>query len=48
MSGYAGDRIPDPGQFQNGLTFLEKPFTRNSLLSRLRLILDSPHTIHSA
>lgn len=40
VSGYSGDRVANPEQFQDGFSFLEKPFTRNSLLSRLRMILD--------
>jgi signal transduction histidine kinase/CheY-like chemotaxis protein len=41
VSGYSGDRIANAEQFQDGFSFLEKPFARNSLLSRLRLILDA-------
>jgi CheY-like chemotaxis protein len=39
-SGYAGERIAPDGVLQEGMTLLEKPFTANTLLTRVRDVLD--------
>ena len=41
MSGYAGQQLEHYGKFGQETEFLEKPFTRNSLLKKVRAILDS-------
>ncbi|HSY37113.1 MAG TPA: ATP-binding protein [Acidobacteriaceae bacterium] len=40
-SGYADDAIARQGGLASGTSFLEKPFTRDALLSKVRGILDS-------
>lgn len=39
-SGYAGHRIAPEGVLQDGMALLEKPFTANTLLTRVRDVLD--------
>jgi PAS domain S-box-containing protein len=41
MSGYAGQQLGHYGKFEQEIEFLEKPFTRNSLLKKVRAVLDS-------
>jgi len=41
MSGYTGDQLDHYGQFASDITLLEKPFTKTSLLKKVRSILDS-------
>jgi len=40
MSGYPNDGIVQSGILANGVVLLEKPFTREILLRRVRQILD--------
>jgi hypothetical protein len=40
MSGYLDDAVAQPGSPGTGTVFLEKPFTRETLLRRVRLALD--------
>jgi len=40
MSGYAGDQLGAYGQFASDAGLLEKPFTRKSLLKKVRAALD--------
>jgi len=40
MSGYAGDALCEHGALEPGLALLEKPFTRGSLMRKLREVLD--------
>jgi signal transduction histidine kinase/CheY-like chemotaxis protein len=42
VSGYTADVIAHHGVLEPGLALLEKPFTRQSLLHRVRQVLDSP------
>jgi two-component system cell cycle sensor histidine kinase/response regulator CckA len=42
MSGYASDAIGDHGILDSGTAFLQKPFTPDSLLGKVREMLDSP------
>jgi two-component system cell cycle sensor histidine kinase/response regulator CckA len=40
MSGYPDDAVAQPGNLGTGTVFLEKPFTRETLLRRVRQALD--------
>ena len=40
MSGYAGSFAVDRGILDEGASFLQKPFSKNALLQRLRETLD--------
>ena len=40
MSGYTNDVVLRNGMLESDMAFLQKPFTRDSLLSRLRQVLD--------
>jgi two-component system cell cycle sensor histidine kinase/response regulator CckA len=40
MSGYPNDSIVQSGILANGVVFLEKPFTRETLLQRMRQVLE--------
>lgn len=42
MSGYTSDVIAHHGVLDQGVEFLEKPFSRRSLLKRVREVLDKP------
>jgi PAS domain S-box-containing protein len=42
MSGYPNDGIVQAGILANGVTLLEKPFTREILSKRVRQVLDAP------
>src|SRR5215471_4754466 len=42
MSGYPNDGIVQAGILANGVTLLEKPFTREILSKRVRQVLDGP------
>ncbi len=42
VSGYTADVIAHHGVLEEGLEFLEKPFTQHGLLRRVRDVLDSP------
>ena len=41
MSGYTADIIADHGVLDSGLSFLNKPFTRQELATRIRAVLDA-------
>jgi two-component system cell cycle sensor histidine kinase/response regulator CckA len=41
ISGYTGDLITQQGVLETGADLLEKPFTKNSLLKRVRAVLDT-------
>ena len=43
MSGYTADLIAKHGVLEPQVALLEKPFTQDALLRRLRRILDSPN-----
>jgi YesN/AraC family two-component response regulator len=45
-SGYADDAIARCGGLASDASFLEKPFTRDALLRKVRAILDSPAHLH--
>jgi PAS domain S-box-containing protein len=40
MSGYSGDQVADHGILEAETNLLEKPFTKHSLLSKVRTVLD--------
>ena len=40
MSGYTGDQLSSYGQFESEKTFLQKPFSNNALLKKVRSALD--------
>jgi PAS domain S-box-containing protein len=42
MSGYPGDTIDRYGDLRPGAAFLQKPFTADALLKRVRALLDQP------
>jgi CheY-like chemotaxis protein len=42
MSGYARDTIVQSGRLDEGINYLEKPFTPEGLALRVREVLDSP------
>jgi DNA-binding response OmpR family regulator len=41
MTGYARDRIAHHGALDEGIVLIEKPFSPNLLLTRVRLVIDS-------
>ncbi|HKC00745.1 MAG TPA: response regulator, partial [Terriglobales bacterium] len=41
MSGYTSDLIAEHGVLENDATLLEKPFTKDSLLTKVRVALES-------
>jgi two-component system, cell cycle sensor histidine kinase and response regulator CckA len=41
MSGYAGDTIVNRGVLENGICFLQKPFTPDRLLEKVREVLQT-------
>jgi len=41
MSGYTDDVIADHGVLEEGVEFIEKPFSANVLLNKVREVLDS-------
>jgi CheY-like chemotaxis protein len=42
MSGYTTDLVTQHGVLNTDITLLEKPFTKNSLLSTVRMVLEKP------
>jgi DNA-binding NtrC family response regulator len=42
MSGHADDALLHHGVLEGGLAFLEKPFTRDELTTKVREVLDRP------
>lgn len=40
MSGYAADKLPHHTKFDGAVSFLQKPFTLNDLMARVRAVLD--------
>jgi CheY-like chemotaxis protein len=42
ISGYAGDVLAERGVLESGIQFLEKPFTSDALLERVRALLAEP------
>jgi len=43
-SGYTNDACVEQGELRVGCSFLEKPFSRDSMAKRVRELLDSPST----
>lgn len=43
MSGYPSDGVVEAGTRASGVTLIEKPFTREMLMKRVRKLLDEPH-----
>jgi hypothetical protein len=41
MSGYTNDLITERGALESDDILLEKPFTKNFLLSKVKMVLDS-------
>jgi PAS domain S-box-containing protein len=41
MTGYAQETIADEGDLKNGIALIEKPFSPNLLLARVRMIIDA-------
>jgi CheY-like chemotaxis protein len=47
LSGYAGDSIVRDGVLEPGLSFLQKPFTPETLAHRVREVLDAPRELRT-
>jgi FixJ family two-component response regulator len=45
MSGYTGDAVIRHGVISEEMAFLEKPFTHEQLLSKVRDMLDAPQPL---
>ena len=44
ISGYTADIIAHRGVLDEGVEFLEKPFTRQALLTKIRAVLGKPRS----
>ena len=44
MSGYTDSAIVDHGILEPGVTFVQKPFATDTLLRKIREVLDAPNT----
>jgi FixJ family two-component response regulator len=44
MSGYTSNTIAHAGVLEEGIHFIQKPFSANALLSRVRELLGEPET----
>jgi two-component system, cell cycle sensor histidine kinase and response regulator CckA len=43
MSGYTDSAIVDHGVLEPGVTFVQKPFATDTLLRKIREVLDAPN-----
>jgi CheY-like chemotaxis protein len=48
ISGYTDDLVGRQGLLQSGRAFLQKPFTPDTLLHRVRVLLDAPDVVREA
>jgi FixJ family two-component response regulator len=46
MSGYTNDVIAHHGVLDEGIHFIEKPFSQDVLMRKLREVLDCAETVH--
>ena len=48
MSGYTNDAIAQHGVLDSGIFFIEKPFSQEALMRKLREVLDRAGKVHCA